>query len=75
MLECDFCGCYSPKPGKGWVTCPAEKYARTDEPGLLTFCPPCAAVVLGVRPDLATEYVCIFEPQPPPTEPIGTSPG
>ena len=36
----------------------------------LVYCPPCAAAVFGHRPDVAAEYVCIWEPQPRPSEPI-----
>ena len=54
MLECDFCGCYSPKPGKGWVTCPAETYAGLAEPGVLIFArrvpPSCSASDPTSRP-------------------------
>ena len=69
MLECDFCGCYSPD-GKGWVAYPGEEYAGIDEPDVLVYCPPCAAVVFGYRTDVAAEYVCTFESPSPPTEPI-----
>ena len=65
MLECDFCGCYSPKPEKGWVAYPGEEHAAIDGPGVLVFCPTCAAAVFGYRPDAAAEHVCIWKPQPP----------
>ena len=36
-----------------------------DEPGVLIYCPPCAAAVFGLGPDVAAEYICIWEPEPP----------
>ena len=62
MLECDFCGCYSPKPGKGWAA--VRRYDPEGIDGLCVavFCPPCAAAEFGHRPDVAAEYVCIWEP-------------
>ena len=68
MLECDFCGCYSPEPTKGWVAFPNEDHAGKEEPGVLLYCPPCAAAEFGHRPDVAARYVCVFEP-PDPTLP------
>lgn len=65
MLECDFCGCYSPKPGRGWLAYLGDEQVRLDEPTVLIYCPPCAASVFGHRPDIAAEYDCIWEPQPP----------
>ena len=62
MLECDFCGCYSPEPGKGWVAFPKEDHAGKDEPAVLVYCPPCAAAVFGHRPDVAADHVCIWKP-------------
>jgi hypothetical protein len=59
MLECDFCGCYSPKPEKGWM---AYEYASIDEPSVLMYCPTCAAAAFGHRPDLAAEHVCTRKP-------------
>ena len=59
--ECDFCGCYSPKPGKGWVAYP-EKDDASDEQAVLIYCPPCAFAVFGRRPVLAATYVCIWKP-------------
>ena len=70
MLECDFCGCYSPDPTEGWVAFPKEDYAGIDEPMCVVYCPRCAAAEYGHRPDVAAEYVCIWEPQPSPSEPI-----
>ena len=48
MLECDFCGCYSPRPGRGWVAYPEKDDATIDEPG----CPGLLPAVrrCGVRP-------------------------
>ena len=61
MLECDFCGCYAPKPGRGWVAY-REKDDASDEQAVMVYCPPCAAAVFGHRPDLAATYVCIWKP-------------
>ena len=61
MLECDFCGCYSPEPGKGWVAYPQKDYA-SDEQAVLIYCPKCAGAEFGIRPDLAADYVCIWKP-------------
>jgi hypothetical protein len=69
MLECDVCRCSAPKPAKGWTA-----VFRYDPEGIggtwvVAFCPPCSAAEFGHRPDVGTKYVCIFEPQPRPTEP------
>jgi len=64
MLECDFCGCYSPHHEKGWVAYPGEDDAALDVQGVLSFCPPCAAAVFGYRLDAATEHVCEWRPVP-----------
>ena len=66
MLECDFCGCYTPKPGKGWVAYlgGGGEPARIDESGVVIYCPPCAAAFFGFRPDVAARYICIFDPPP-----------
>ena len=64
MLECDFCGCYSPKPGKGWVALYRYDPNGIDEPRIAIFCPPCAAAEYGFRPDVAVDYECIWEPPP-----------
>jgi len=64
MLECDFCGCYTPKPGKGWAAYLEGEPSRIDEPGVVIYCPPCAAAFFGFRPDVAARYVCIFDPPP-----------
>ena len=65
MRECDFCGCYSPEHEKGWVAYPGEDDPAVVAPGVLIFCPPCAAAVFGYRRDAAVEHVCIWGPQPP----------
>jgi hypothetical protein len=65
MLECDFCGCYSPKPGRGWVAYLGDERVTMDEPGVLIYCPPCAAAVFGFRPDVAAEYICFWQLQLP----------
>ena len=71
MLECDFCGCYSPEPGKGWAA--VRRYDPEGVDGLCVavYCPPCAAAEFGHRPDVAARYVCLFEPPDPnlPTSP------
>jgi hypothetical protein len=64
-LECDFCGCYAPKPRRGWVAHYRDDPKGIDEPRIAIFCPPCAAAEYGFRPDVAATYECIFEPQPP----------
>ena len=43
MIECDFCGCHTPKPGKGLAALLNGEPARIDEPGVLIYFPPCAA--------------------------------
>ncbi len=70
MLECDFCGCFSHSPGKGWAA-----YRRADpdgiaEPRIAVYCPPCAAAEFGLRPDVAASHVCMFERSPTLSEPI-----
>jgi hypothetical protein len=60
MRECDFCGCYSPKHEEGWVAYPGEDDAVM--PGVLLFCPPCAAAVFGYRPDPAVDHVGSWKP-------------
>ncbi len=63
MLECDFCGCYSPQHEKDWVTYPGEDDPVLEAPGVLIFCPPCAAAVFGYRNfDAAVEHVCTWKP-------------
>ena len=66
MLECDFCGCYSPKPGKGWVAHPRGEDAGNDESGVLVYCPPCAAAVFNYPLAAAAGHVCVWKPQPQP---------
>ena len=65
MLECDFCGCYSPKPGKGWAAVRRYDPEGIDGVWVAVYCPPCAAAELGHRPDVAARYVCVFEPPDP----------
>ena len=61
MRECDFCGCYSPQHERGWVAYPGEDDAVM--PGVLIFCPPCAAAVFGYPLDAAVEHVVrLFPP-------------
>ena len=50
MLECDFCGCYSPKPGKGWFAVRRYDPEGIDGVSVAVFCPPCAAAEFGHRP-------------------------
>ena len=47
MLECNLCGCYVAKPGKGWVAYHADDSDGTDELRGAVFCPPCAAASGG----------------------------
>ncbi len=63
MLECDFCGCYSPEHDKGWVTY-TEDDAVSGAPGILIYCAPCAFAVLGYSLDAALEHVCVWKLQP-----------
>jgi hypothetical protein len=35
------------------------------QPGVLIYCPPCAAAVFGFRPDVAAEYICFWQLQLP----------
>jgi hypothetical protein len=60
MLECDFCGCFSEKPGKGWAAYRVDDRVEIEAPFVAVYCPPCAASQFGHRPDLAAEYVCVF---------------
>ena len=64
MLECDFCGCYSPKPDKGWIAFHGNEDTVTDQPGVLIYCPKCATAVFGLRPDLAVGHVCVWKSPP-----------
>ncbi len=64
MLECDFCGCYASKPGKGWAAYHRDDPDRVDALRVVVFCPPCAAAMHGLRPDAAREHVCFWKPQP-----------
>ena len=60
MLECDFCACYSPEPGKGWAA-----YLWDDEidaPGVRVYCPVCANTWFGLRPEVAAMYLCMWNP-------------
>ena len=61
MPECDFCGCYSAKPGKGWAAVRRCDPERIDGPRVAVFCPPCAASHFGHPPEVAVNYVCVFE--------------
>lgn len=73
-LECDFCGCYSDKPGKGWTG--YRQDGGIAPPWEIVYCPKCAVDELGHSPDIAADHVCVFEaplaerretqPQPPP---------
>jgi hypothetical protein len=73
-FECDFCGCYCASPGKGWAAYHRHDPGWIDESRVAVFCPRCAAAEYGHRPDVGAEYVCIWEPQPRPSEPSEPSP-
>ena len=60
MLECDFCGCYSAKPGRGWAAYYRNGPDGLDGLGVVVFCPPCAAALHGHRPEVGANYVCVF---------------
>ena len=64
MIECDFCGCYSPKHEKGWVAYAEEDDIGFDAPGIVVYCPPCAVAALGYPLDAALEHVCVWKWQP-----------
>ena len=64
MLECDFCGCYSPNPGKGWAAYHPEDADGFDESGVRVYCPACANAWFGHRPEAAAKHVCIWKPPP-----------
>jgi hypothetical protein len=64
MLECDFCGCTSEKPGKGWVAYRMDDRIELAELFIAVYCPPCAASEFGHRPGLAATYDCAFEDVP-----------
>ena len=63
MLECDFCGCYSPRPEQGWLAYARDKQAPIDEPGVLVYCPSCAEAVFNHRSGAAADHVCSWKPQ------------
>ena len=63
MLQCDFCGCSSPKYENGWVAHPDDDVSGA--PGILLDRPPCAFAVLGYSLDAAVEHICFFPPQAP----------
>ena len=63
MLECDFCGCYAPRPEPGWLAYARDKHAAVDEPGVLVYRPSCAEAVFNHRSDAAADHVCIWRPQ------------
>ena len=65
MLECDYCGCHSPKHDTGWVTYPWENDAEPNALGILIFCPPGATAVFGQPLDAGVEHVRIWKPQAP----------
>ena len=47
MIECDFCGCSSPKPDKGWMAYPDEDVAGA--PGNSSSPSPCS-VTRSMKP-------------------------
>ena len=61
MLECDFCGCHSSEPGKGWAAVRRYDPERIDGLWVAVFCPACAASELGHRPDVAASHLCVFD--------------
>ena len=63
MLDCDFCGCYSPRPEQGWVAYPGNEDPAIDAPGVLVYCPSCAEAVFNHPSAAAAEHVCIWKPQ------------
>jgi hypothetical protein len=61
MLHCEQCGC-SGDLGTGWVTVVhADLEEIGDKPWIGELCPPCAAAELGYRPDVAENYVCVWQ--------------
>jgi hypothetical protein len=68
VLECDFCGCYSEEPGKGWAAYRMEDRVGIEEPFVAVYCPVCAASEFGHRPGLGATYVCVFEDSRAPAE-------
>jgi hypothetical protein len=66
-LYCIECGCCCGEFGRGWVAfrCDDPDPDEGDpEPAIALYCPPCAAAEFGYRPDVAAEYVCIWDPLP-----------
>ena len=62
MLQCEQCGC-SGELGMGWVSfVRADADEGDDTPWSGEYCPPCAAARFGYRPDVAENYVCVWEP-------------
>lgn len=57
MLECDFCGCVAFHADKGWAAYHRNDPEGIDEPRVALFCPPCAAAVHGLLPEIAAIYV------------------
>ena len=70
MLYCVECGCCSGVLGHGWVAlrCDDPDPDEGDaEPAVAIYCPPCAGVEFGYRPDVAATYVCAWDWEPLPT--------
>ena len=67
LLYCVECGCCSGELGKGWVALRCDE-PDADEPDdgidVAIYCPVCADVEFGYRPDVAACYVCTWEPLP-----------
>ena len=64
MLYCEECGCCSGDLGKGWAAFVCYDPDELDPPTLIVYCPPCAASEFEYRPDVASNYVCAWEPIP-----------
>ena len=61
MFECGFCGCFAFHVGKGWAAYHRDEPEGFDESRVAVFCPPCAAAMHGLLPEVAATYVRVTE--------------
>jgi hypothetical protein len=58
FLTCIECGCVSGELGRGWAAyLTRDPDSPRDPPGIVLYCPPCAASEFGHRPDAAEAYI------------------
>ena len=71
MVYCVECGCCSGELAKGWVAMrldDPDTDVIDEGPTIALYCPPCAAAEFGYRPDVAADYVCVWDWEPIPNE-------